>query len=80
MTTQLQFEIDRPAESQVRLLLTYLSDNRNEWVSMPDMVRRCGGYAVHSRVADLRKLGYPIENRVDRSTKPYKSFYKLFQP
>jgi phage terminase small subunit len=77
MTTQLQFELDKPAEAQTDKVLEYLTRFRNMWVHMPELAKYCGGYAVHSRVADLRKRGYIIDNMVDRSKKPYNSFYRL---
>ena len=47
------------------------------WVSLPDLVQACGGYAVHSRVADLRKRGHDIEQMsVHRDGKVH-SFYRL---
>ena len=77
MTTQLQFEIDRPAKSQSSAVLKYLTACKGEWIEMPTLVGYSGAYAVHSRVSDLRREGHSITNMVDRSTKPYKSFYRL---
>jgi hypothetical protein len=48
-----------------------------DWVSLPDLVQACGGYAVHSRVADLRRRGHDIEQMsVHRAGKVH-SFYRL---
>jgi hypothetical protein len=33
---------------------------------MPDLATASGGYAVHSRIAELRKAGHAIENQVER--------------
>ena len=76
ITTQLQFETDRAGASQCTRVLFYLQACYPSWASLPKLVAESGGYAVHSRVADLRKQGHTITNMVDRSTKPYKSFYR----
>jgi hypothetical protein len=47
------------------------------WLSLPYLVDVSGGYAVHSRVADLRKRGHDIEQMsVHRAGKVH-SFYRL---
>lgn len=47
------------------------------WVTLPQLVAISGGYAVHSRIADLRKRGHDIEQMsVHRSGKVH-SFYRL---
>jgi hypothetical protein len=33
---------------------------------MPDLVEASKGYAVHSRIAELRRRGHVIENQVER--------------
>lgn len=48
-----------------------------DWVSLPDLVEECGGYAVHSRVADLRKRGHDIEQMSVRRDGKVHSFYRL---
>lgn len=40
------------------------------------LVERSGAYAIHSRVSDLRKHGYVIENRMERYGKIKRSYYK----
>jgi hypothetical protein len=77
MTTQLEFETDRAGETQNAKALALLMSTPGRWVGLPHFVEYGCGYAVHSRMADLRKLGYNIENKVDRSQKPYHSFYRL---
>ena len=49
------------------------------WVGLPELVHRTGAYAVHSRAADLRRRGLPVENRVrfDPLTGRRHSFYRL---
>jgi hypothetical protein len=63
--------------SQNALVLSYLDYRRGQWVPMPQLVEYGGGYAVHSRISDLRKDGHQIDNMVDRSARPYKSYYRL---
>jgi hypothetical protein len=48
-----------------------------DWVSLPYLVDVSGGYAVHSRVADLRKLGHDIEQMSVRRSGKVHSFYRL---
>ncbi len=47
------------------------------WLSLPYLVEFCGGYAVHSRVADLRKRGHDIEQMSVRRAGKVHSFYRL---
>lgn len=75
--TQLAFQTDNAGSGQNAKILEYLQALRGHWVPMPELVEVGGGYAAHSRISDLRKLGHVIENRVERSSKPYKSFYRL---
>lgn len=61
-----------------RLLeLNEADQSRDGWVGLPDLVHACGGYAVHSRVADLRKKGYGIEQSSVRRAGKVHSFYRL---
>ena len=47
------------------------------WVTLPQLVAISGGYAVHSRIADLRKRGYDIEQTSVRRAGKVHSFYRL---
>jgi hypothetical protein len=47
------------------------------WVSMPMLAASCGGFAVHSRVADLRKLGWTIANKIRQVDGKRRSWYRL---
>jgi hypothetical protein len=44
---------------------------------MPDLARIAGGYAVHSRIADLRKRGYRISQMSDKRGRKVWSYYRL---
>lgn len=48
----------RPTQND--LLLDRLRKAKGEWVAMPELGAAMGGWAVHSRIADLRRLGHPI--------------------
>lgn len=48
------------------------------WVPMPTLSDASGAYAVNSRVAELRKRGYVIENKVTRQQDGTRmSWYRL---
>lgn len=49
------------------------------WVHLPDLVRVSGAFAVHSRVADLRKRGHRIEQESVHRGRAVHSFYRLIQ-
>jgi hypothetical protein len=68
--------------SQCDRILAELQRCAGEWVAMPRLARLSGAYAVHSRVADLRKRGHPIlhENRRTPGSKVIRSFYQLSLP
>lgn len=63
--------------SQEALILEELARHPGEWVPMPRLAAVSGAYAVHSRISGLREEGHPIECRVDRSERPYRSQYRL---
>lgn len=48
--------------TQNDLLEAYLRGHPNRWITMPDLAYVIGAYAVHSRIADLRKRGMTIEH------------------
>ena len=54
--------------SQAGAILTRLQAARefNGWVPMPILSDVSGAYAVHSRIAELRRRGHRIENKVTR--------------
>lgn len=63
--------------SQCALILTLLTERAGEWVPMPEIGKCSGASVVHSRIAELRAKGFRIDNRVDRTCRPKKSFYRL---
>jgi len=50
---------------------------RGEWVPMTQLGRAAGCWAVHSRIADLRKRGMQIENRKEKRKGKVHSSYRL---
>ena len=68
--------------SQCSIIESILRKARGEWVPMPKLVQARGGYAIHSRVNDLRRKGITIENNTllvpnlfSRAAK--ESFYRI---
>jgi biotin operon repressor len=79
VTTQLEFQLRGNGASQCDRILDALQDARGDWVSMPELARVSGAYAVHSRVADLRARGFHVEHRSERGEdgRTIHSFYRL---
>jgi hypothetical protein len=70
--------------SQALLILGRLSATPGEWVSLIDLWKASGSMAVHSRINDLRKLGYRIEHKNEYpegqragAVRTVHSFYRL---
>lgn len=47
---------------QIRRLREYFVANPDTWLSMAELVKACGSFVIHSRVADLRSEGMFIEH------------------
>ena len=60
-------------------ILQELKSKPNQWISMPYLVSVSGTYKVGTRISDLRKLGYTIENKKDIIDGETHSFYKLIE-
>lgn len=64
--------------SQCEKIAAMLIAKNNEWVPMPDLWKASGAFAVHSRIADLRKRGMSIAHRNERAQDgSIHSFYRL---
>ena len=63
--------------SQNAKVLALLRDNRRRWVPMPAIATLCQTLNVHSRIAELRKAGLFISNKIMRDGERKLSFYKL---
>lgn len=69
-------------DSQNARIFRVLEANKGQWVSMPELARAGAGNPqgfcmVHSRIADLRKANYLIENRAIPVKGKVQSFYRL---
>lgn len=66
--------------SQADKMLKVLADNTGIWCGMPLLCEMGGSLNCHSRIADLRKRGIIIENRVERQPDgTNKSWYRIPQ-
>ena len=64
--------------SQADKILRRLQFTADIWVGMPDLSQVSGAYAVHSRIAELRKRGHVIENRTQQAKDGTRlSWYRL---
>ena len=63
--------------SQCDRILAELESKRGHWVPMPDLARIAGGFAVHSRIADLRNRGHRISHMNNKRGRKVWSFYRL---
>lgn len=63
--------------SQCAQILAMLQERRGDWVSVLKLASLSGSLAVHSRITDLRKQGYTIEQQSHRSGRKIHSEYRL---
>ena len=63
--------------SQCDRILAWLENSRGHWVPMPYLAEAAGCFAVHSRIADLRKRGHNIEHKNERHGTKIHSFYRM---
>ena len=75
--TQHEHAATGAGQSQCERILGMLMSHRGQWVAMPDLARIAEGYAVHSRIAELRARGHRIESMQDRRGRKVWSFYRL---
>jgi len=66
--------------TQCGAILARLEAAGGDWVPMPNLAHDSGAFAVHSRVAELRKRGHRIEQRSDRHGRRVLSYYRLANP
>lgn len=81
MTTQLEFAVAGAGTSQCDKILAHLRGHTGQWVAMPDLVTESGSFNIHSRISDLRKRGYTIEQKNERNqhNNQIKSFYRIVE-
>jgi hypothetical protein len=63
--------------SQCVKILDRLQRTPGEWVPMVALARIARGYAVHSRISDLRARGHIIDHHNLRHGKKIHSYYRL---
>ena len=63
--------------TQCAIILARLQKTPGEWVPMVARARIAGGYAVHSRISDLRSRGHIIDHHNLRYGKKIHSYYRL---
>ena len=67
-------------KTQNQLILERLQETPGQWVAMPALVEASGSYVIHSRVADLRKAGWPIDQKNERVGRQIHSYYRYQEP
>ena len=76
--SQAEFTLEAKPLSQCDCILRELENWRGQWVPMPRLYEVSGAFAVHSRIADLRKRGHNIEQRSTRlADGTVSSWYRL---
>jgi len=68
---------DTRNQRQTEAILSALLEARGGWVSAWQLFESSNSLAVHSRVADLRKAGHTIQNRVKHENGKCLSEYRL---
>jgi len=67
--------------TQAQAILARLRAARGDWVPMPELAACSGAYAVHSRIAELRRLGHHIPPpRITRRGRLVCTEYRLIEP
>jgi len=76
--TQIEFRETNGGASQCERIRAALEARAGEWVPMTDLWRASGAFAVHSRIADLRKRGLVVAHKNERQPDgEVHSFYRL---
>lgn len=66
--------------SQAFRILSRLKQSQGEWVAMPELCRISGSLNCHSRITDLRKQGYIIDQENQRQADgAMNSVYRLVE-
>jgi hypothetical protein len=67
------------AGASQRATILRMLRRRRTWVPMPTLAEAIGTYAVHIRVAQLRRLGHVIERQSKRNGRVVRSSYRLVE-
>lgn len=80
--SELLFRQEGGAPTQTDALIAALHETNGQWVALPVLVDAVGGYAIHSRAADARRIGVNVENKVEfnQITRKRMSWYRLLAP
>lgn len=63
--------------TQTQAILARLEQTPGEWVSMTELGSVAGCWAVHSRIAEIRKGGRDVKNKCHKVEGKKHSFYRL---
>ena len=65
--------------SQTQIIWDFLSERKGDWVAMTTLGMEASCWAVHSRIADIRAYGQPVENKLETCpiTKKRFSYYRI---
>lgn len=77
--TQSEHAASGAGTSQCGAILALLEAAGGDWVPMPNLAHDSGAFAVHSRVAELRKRGHEIEQQSKRDGRRVLSYYRLVE-
>ena len=70
--------MNQPNETRIEeRVLTVLRDRFGQFVDLPFLVATSKTFSVHSRISDLRKRGYIIQNKIVSDGRTRHSFYRL---
>jgi hypothetical protein len=72
--------MNTPHTSQNERIARCLWEHLGSWVSIKVLAAAAECFAVHSRVADLRKRGWIIENRQECVGRQRHSYYRILNP
>ena len=74
---QIEFCASGVSRSQIATILRMLLQARGQPVAAVEMAKESGSLAVHSRICDLRKLGYNVRNTTQTVRSKRHSCYTL---
>lgn len=60
-----------------RLILAELMRRQGKWVPMTLLAKIGRCFAVHSRISDIREMGFDVRNKIEWRGREAFSFYQL---
>ena len=70
----------KQTDSQSDRIEAELLAHKGEFIPMRRLVELSGSYNIHSRVADLRRRGHTVENRLTKHDGRTRSYYRIPSP